>query len=96
MKTLEILGKKVTIDTEKLSEGLCDLHNQDEGKRTMLAFGMLDHGLCEMFDKILMEKVRSQYSSDAVELFGGRIDKFVTECSNEIQKGVYQYAKMVV
>lgn len=30
MKTIELLGKTVTVDTDKLSQGLCELHNEDE------------------------------------------------------------------
>lgn len=96
MKTLEVSGKTIKIDTEKLSKGLCDLHNQNKDMKTMLAFGMLDAKLCEMFKKNLSQSIKGQYSDLSNELFEQRINTFINECVNEIERGVYSYAKMVV
>lgn len=90
------MGRKVEIDTDALSKGLCDLHNQDEDKRTILAFGMLDNALCEMMRKHLKAKVKEQFSSVVNQMWDEEIDTFCADCSNEIEKGVYGYAKMVV
>lgn len=96
MKVLELLGKKVSVDTDKLSRGLCELHNEDEDKKAVLAFGMLDFELCEMMDKGIKERVIKEFDSITNELFKGRIDDFIKDCQNEVAKGVYKYAKMVV
>jgi hypothetical protein len=36
MKSCSLLGRTVTIDTDKLSAGLCKLHEQDEDKSGLL------------------------------------------------------------
>lgn len=96
MKTLEVLGRTVSINIEALSKGLCELHNSDPDMKAVLAFGMLDHGLCEMMETEIAKKVKAQYSPEANELFADRINGFIKECNNEIAKGVYKYAAMVV
>lgn len=96
MKVLELLGKKVSVDTDKLSKGLCELHNEDEDKKAVLAFGMLDYELCEMMDKGIKERVIKEFDSITNDLFKSRIDNFIKYCQNEVAKGVYKYAKMVV
>lgn len=96
MKTIELLGKTVTVDTDKLSQGLCELHNEDEDKKAVLAFGMLDFGLCEMMDKGIKERIIKEFDPVTNELFKGRIDDFIKDCQNEVARGVYKYAKMVV
>ncbi len=96
MKVLELLGEKVSVDTDKLSRGLCELHNEDEDKKAVLAFGMLDFELCEMMDKGIKERVIKEFDSITNELFKGRIDDFIKDCQNEVGKGVYKYAKMIV
>ena len=96
MKVLELLSRKVSVDTEKLSKGLCELHNEDEDKKAVLAFGMLDFGLCEMMDKGIKERIIKEFDTITNELFKGRIDDFIKDCQNEVARGVYKYAKMVV
>lgn len=96
MKVLELLSRKVSVDTDKLSKGLCELHNEDEDKKAVLAFGMLDFELCEMMDKGIKERVMKEFDSITNDLFKSRIDDFIKECQNEVAKGVYKYAKMIV
>jgi hypothetical protein len=96
MKSLTILGRTVTIDTDKLSAGLCKLHEQDENKKAVLAFGMLDFKLCEMFDNILKESVLKQFSELAYLLSEDEINDFIKDCQNEVGKGVYKYATLIV
>lgn len=96
MKVLELLSRKVSVDTEKLSKGLCELHNEDEDKKAVLAFGMLDFELCEMMDKGISERVKKEFDTITNDLFKSRIDDFIKDCQNEVAKGVYKYAKMVV
>ena len=96
MKVLELLSRKVLVDTEKLSKGLCELHNDDEDKKAALAFGMLDFELCEMMDKGINERVKREFDSITNDIFKSRIDDFIKDCQNEVARGVYKYAKMVV
>jgi len=96
MKTIELLGKTVSVDTERLSKGLCELHNEDEDKKAVLAFGMLDFELCEMMDKGISKKVKNEFDSITNDLFKSRIDDFIKDCQNEVARGVYKFAKMVV
>lgn len=96
MKKIELLGKTVSVDTDKLSRGLCELHNDDEDKKAVLAFGMLDFDLCEMMDKGIKERIIKEFDTVTNELFKGRIDDFIKDCQNEVSKGVYKYAKMIV
>ena len=94
--TLKVAGRTVTIDIDKLSRGLCDMHNDNEDMKTVLAFGMLDAGLIDMFDKNLKERILSEFSEEAKELFSDRINTFINDVCNEVAKGVYKYANMVV
>lgn len=96
MKVLELLGKTVSVDTDKLSKGLCELHNDDDYKKAVLAFGMLDFELCEMMDKGISKKVKNEFDSITNDLFKSRIDDFIKDCQNEVAKEVYKYVKMVV
>lgn len=80
MKTIELLGKTVSVDTEKLIKGLWVLHNEDEEKRAILAFGMLDFELCEMMDKGISKKVKNEFDSITNDLFKSRIDDFIKDC----------------
>jgi hypothetical protein len=96
MKTFELLGKTVTIDTEKLSKGLHDLHAEDDNKATILAYGMLDAQLCELMEKGLKEAIIGQFEPITYDLFKLRIDEFIRDTTNEVINGVYKYAKMIV
>lgn len=96
MKKIEILGRSVSIDTDQLSKGLCELHNEDENKKAVLAFGMLDFQLCEMFNKMVEEAIIKEFSTVAYTYFKKEIDTFIKDCQNEINKGVYKYAKLIV
>ena len=96
MNRLEIANRFVEVNTDALAKGLCEMHEMDDDKKAVLAFGMLDHGLCELMRKQLATHVRAQYSTEANELFSARISDFITQCTNDIEKGVYKYAKMVV
>lgn len=96
MKVFELLGRKVSVDTEKLSKGLCDLHNEDEGKKAGLAIGMLDFELCELMNKGIKNRIIKEFDTETNELFKGTINDFIKDCQNEVSKGVYRYAEMVV
>lgn len=96
MKVLNLIGRTVSIDTDKLSKGLCDLHNEDEEMKAALAFGMLDAKLCDIFETNLTESIKKQFSSVTNQLFKDEIKTFTNECIREIEKGVYSYAKMIV
>lgn len=96
MTKLQINGRTVTIDTKKLSKGLCDLHNECENKKTMLAFGMLDAKLIELFEQSFAKSVKAEFSDFTNDLFKDKIKNFIKDTSNEITKGIYQYATMVV
>ena len=96
MKTLNIAGKTVSIDIKKLSKGLCGLHNQDEDMKLILSFGMLDAKLCDMFEKQLNQAIKAEFSELNNILFEARINDFIKDCNNEIAKGVYSFATMVV
>jgi len=99
MKELKILERSVSIDTDKLSKGLCEMHNENPDMKLMLSFGMLDAKLCEIFDQQLAEQVKAKFSEHANDLFKDRIDRikaFIDDCNNEIGKGVYRYAELVV
>ena len=96
MKTLQVLGRTVSIDITKLSKGLCAMHEEDEEMKTILAFGMLDAKLCELFEKQLSEAIKKQFSDIANELFKERITVFIKDCNHEVTKGVYSFATMVV
>ena len=95
MKELTILGKTVKIDIDQLSKGLCDLHNEDEDKKAVLFFGMLDAKLCEIMEKGVKKAIIKQFSPETYDLFKSRIDQFAKDCNNEITKGVYRYAKII-
>jgi len=95
MKELIILGRSVKVDVDKLSKGLCELHEEDEDKKAVLAFGMLDAQLCEIMEKQLKESIIKEFSPEAYDLFKLRIDQFASDCNNEVAKGVYRYAKMI-
>lgn len=96
MKEIEVSGRSVKIDIEKLSQGLCEMHNEDENIKARLAFGMLDLKLCELMNDMLKERVLKQFSTEAYDLHKLEIDTFIKEASAEISKGVYKYAKMIV
>ena len=96
MNRMEIGTRFIEVNTDALAKGLCEMHEMDSEKKAVLAFGMLDHGLCEMMRKELSAHVKAQYSTEANELFSARISDFITQCTSDIEKGVYKYAKMVV
>lgn len=96
MKKIEILGRSVSIDTDQLSKGLCELHNEDENKKAVLAFGMLDFQLCEIMNNGIKERIIKEFTPDTYSLFKKQIDDFIKDCQNEVNKGVYKYAKMIV
>ena len=96
MNKLTIRGKTVTVDMDALSKGLCEMHNEDEEKRTILAFGMLDAKLIEIFERNFSKKIKAQFSEGANVLYQEEIESFIKRCSNEIEKGIYKYAKIVV
>jgi hypothetical protein len=96
MKTFELLDKTISIDTEKLSKGLCELHNENKETKSVLAFGMLDSDLCEIFSSNLKSKLIKQFEPFVYDLFKNRINDFINECENEILNGVYKYATLVV
>ncbi len=96
MKVLEVAGRRVTINIDLLSRGLCDMHNQYEEKKLVLAFGMLDAQLIEIFERNMTKMVKDEFTPEANELFKDRIEAFINDVNNEIAKGVYKYATMVV
>src|SRR5690606_2636349 len=96
MKTLEITGRIVRLDTEKLSIGLLEMHEEDKNKKAILAFGMLDAKIMQAFEYNLKQSVYSQFSKEAQELFKSKIDSYLKDCIKEISIGIYQRAKMVV
>lgn len=93
---LEIAGRSVTVDIDNMSKGLCDMHNEDQDMKAVLAFGMLDAGLCDMFKRHLTEKIKKEFSPEANEIFKERIKDFIQYVNNEVTKGVYKYAKLIV
>lgn len=95
MKTFELLGKKLSINTEQLSEGLFKLHEEDEDKKAVLFFGMLDAKLCELMEKGIKEKIIKQFEKETYFLFQPRIDAFIKEVQNEVTRGVYRYASII-
>lgn len=96
MNKLTIRGKTVTVDMDALSKGLCGLHEQNENTKTILAFGMLDARIIKSFEDNFSEGIKSQFSEGANVLYQEEIESFIKRCSNEITKGIYKYAKMVV
>lgn len=95
MKIFELLGKTVSIDTDKLSRCLSELHNEHEDKKTVLAFGMLDFKLCELMEKEIKKSIIKQFDDFTYELFKSRIDDFIKEVQKEVFSGVYKYSKMI-
>tara|TARA_R110000782_G_scaffold102547_1_gene189724 strand:- start:371 stop:661 length:291 start_codon:yes stop_codon:yes gene_type:complete len=95
MKTFELLSTKVTINVEQLSKGLFELHEEDENKKAVLFFGMLDAKLCEMMEKGIKEKIIKQFEKETYFLFQLRIDAFIKEVQNEVTRGVYKYATII-
>jgi hypothetical protein len=93
---LELNGKSVTIDTEAIAGGLLNFHNEDEGKKTMLAFGMLDALLMESSEEAIKKRVFSEFSQITRDLFEPRINKFLSSVNHEIVVKIYSGAKMVV
>lgn len=95
-KVLEILGRTVEVDVAEMGKGLCKMHESDPDMKAVLAFGMLDAGLCELMRGMLRERVLGQFSEHVKDLFPDKIEAFVKECAGEIEKGVYKYAKLMV
>ena len=96
MKELILLSKRVTIDTDKLSKGLCEMHEEDEEKRAVLAFGMLDHKLCEIFKTSLSKSIKKQFDKETNVIFENQINRFIEEVNNEVTKGIYRYIKIIL
>ena len=96
MKKLEILDEWVELDVEGLGKGLCKMHESDPDMKAVLAFGMLDAGLCELMRKHLRAKVLSKFSDVVKELFPDKIEAYIKECAGAIEKDVYRHAKMIV
>jgi len=96
MKELKILDELVQLDVEGLGKGLCKMHESDPDMKVVLAFGMLDAGLCELMRKHLKAKVLSKLSKEAKDLFPDLIEVYIKECAGAVEKSVYKYAKMVV
>jgi len=95
-KVLEILGRSVELEVEPLGKGLCAMHESDPDMKAVLAFGMLDAGLCELFRRHLKEKVEGMFSAEVKLLFHDKIAAFIKECAGAVEKDVYRHAKMVV
>jgi hypothetical protein len=93
---LEINGRMATVDIEKLSKGLYDLHCEDEDRKAVLCFGMLDAKLCEIMETQLKDKIFEQFSLGTQALFKIKIENFCNKCFNEICKGVYNCAKNIM
>lgn len=93
MKTLEIAGRTVEVNTAPMAKKLYDIHIVDESRKAVLSFGMLDAGLCDEVETKIKIAVESKYSPETNELFKSRIKKFVAECMLEITVGVYGHAK---
>jgi hypothetical protein len=95
MKELILLSKSVKVETDKLSKGLCAMHEEDEEKRAVLAFGMLDAKLCEIFSENLSKSIKAQFSEVTNMIYEDEIKAFVKEVNNEVTKGVYRYIKII-
>lgn len=96
MKTFELLGRSIKVDTDQLSRGLCELHNEDEDKKAVLSFGMLDFELCEIMETGIKQRIKNEFQAADYEIFKNIIDPFIKDCQNEVTKGVYKYAKLIV
>lgn len=96
MKTLKIGQGTVTINTEALAEGVHQMHAQEEDKKTMLAFGMLDAKIMEAVETELKAKVIKTIGEGNAEFFNDRVKQFLADVNKAIAVGVYKRAKMVV
>ena len=96
IKEITLFKRRVQIDIDKLSKGLCAMHEEDEGMKTRLAFGMLDFNLCQTFEQELTASIKAQFSSLTNELCKEEIEAFIKLVNKEATKGVYRYAKMIV
>jgi hypothetical protein len=93
---LILLKRRATIDTEALAKGLSEMHEENPDLKAIWAFGMLDHDLCEMFEKSLFESINNSFSSVIQMAFDNEIKKFSKDCFAEISKRAYSYAKNMV
>ena len=96
MKELVIASRRVTIETEKLSKGLADLHAEDPERAAALAFGMLDGQIIEHFEKNFEKSVKKQFSEVVNIMWEDEINAFIKTCREEITTGIYSHAKMIV
>ena len=95
MKELNIAGKTVKVDTEKLAEGMYEMHVEGDCLAP-LAFGMLDAKLMDMFEKDLSKKIFAQFTPEDGELFKSRIKAFIRDVQKAVSVGIYNRAEMVV
>lgn len=95
MMELKILSRCVKVDTEKLSKGLCKMHEEDEDKRAVLAFGMLDAKLCEIFAENLSKSIKAEFSDVANMIYKDEIKAFIKEVNNAVTKGIYKHIKII-
>ena len=96
MNVLNIGQGTVSLDTEKIAEGVHALHEQDESKKTILAFGMLDAKIMETVEKEIKDRVLKEIGESNAELFKLRVEAFLNKVNKDIAVGVYKRAKMVV
>ena len=96
MKTLILNGKIVTVDTDKISKGLCKIHEEDKHKKTALAFGMLDNDLCKIFTQGISEGIKKEFDETTNDLFKNRIQDFIKEVENEVLTGIYKHIKIII
>jgi hypothetical protein len=96
MNEFILLNKSIKIDTEKIGLGLLEMHKEDEHKKAVLAFGMLDAKLMDLAENNLKEGISKQFDKEDAELFKIRIDDFVRDCIKDISNVIYSNATMVV
>lgn len=95
-KSIKLFGKTVTVNTEKLSKGLCEMHEADPDMRMRLSIGLIDHQLCEMCSKNLAESIKKEFSATTKAIYEEELDSFIKDCNNEIQKGIYSHATCMI
>lgn len=96
MKNFELLTQKINIDTQKISIGIIELHNESREKKLMLSIGMLDLKIIEATNEIIEKSIKSKFDDVINCLFEPRINDFIRDCQSEVIRGIYSNAKMFV
>ena len=96
MKTLKTPFRNINIDVNKIAEGVKNMHHEDEDKKIVLAFGMLDAVIMDLTEKNLKQKFFSFFNELELIICEEDINKFISECMHEISLYVYKNSNLIV